>query len=166
MDELIKTFHVDYKLLIAQMVNFAVVVAVLYKFAYKPLLLKMEERTGTIEKGLANAKKAEEKLENAISQREDKIDEAKKEARGIIEAAQKQAEKNKEEVVVQAKEDAEKVVQQAKKQLQNEKEKIVAEIKSEVGTLVVAATKKIVDEKLDNKKDDELIEKTISEMKN
>lgn len=166
MDELIKTFHIDYKLLAAQMVNFAVVVAVLYKFAYKPLLKKMDERTGTIEKGLKDAKESGEKLELAMKEREEKIRETKKEARQIIEEAQEQAQKSQEEVVSQAKLDAEKVVEQAKKQIQNEKEKMVIEIKKEIGTLVVTATKKIIDEKMDNKKDEEMIAKTIGEMKN
>ena len=55
MEEIIKTFHIDWKLLIAQAVNFAIVVFALYKFAYKPLLKTMNERTAKIEQGLKDA---------------------------------------------------------------------------------------------------------------
>lgn len=166
MEELIKTFHIDYKLLSAQMVNFAIVIAVLYKFAYKPLLAKMDERSETIEKGLKDAQKAGEKLEAAAKERERHIQEAKKEARQIIDEAQKQSDRNKEDAVGQARVDAQRVVDQAKKQIQAEKEKMVVEIKKEIGTLVVAVAKKVIDEKLDGKKDEELIEKAIADVKN
>lgn len=166
MDELIKTFHIDVKMIAAQMINFAVVVFVLYKFAYKPLLQKMEERTNEIEKGLKDAKMAQEHLEDAEKKREERINQGKKEARKILEDAQKQADKNREEIVGQAKADAEKVVEHAKKQIQNEKEKVIVDIKKEIGGLVVAATSKIISEKMDDEKDEILVEKAINEMGN
>ncbi|MBT3356073.1 F0F1 ATP synthase subunit B [bacterium] len=166
MEELIKTFHIDYKMLAAQMVNFAIVIAVLYKFAYKPLLVKMDERSDTIEKGLNDAREAGEKLEAAAEEREKQIQEAKKEARQIIDQAQRQSDRNKEEAVGQARIDAQKVVDQAKKQIQAQKEKMVVEIKREVGMLVTLAVKKVINEKLDSKKDEELIEKAIADVKN
>lgn len=166
MNEIIETFHVDYKMLIAQMVNFAIILGVLYKFAYGPMIKHMDARTKLIEKGLDDAKKAGEKLETAAKERETKIQQTKKESRQIIEAAQLQAEKSKGEIVDQARIESEKVVEQAKGQIQNEKERMISEVKKEIGSLVVAATTKIVDEEVDEEKNSRLIAKTIAEAGN
>lgn len=166
MNEIIATFHVDYKMLIAQMVNFAIILGVLYKFAYGPMVKHMDERSKMIEKGLDDAKKAGENLAAAAKEREEKILQAKKESREIIEAAQVQAEKSKDEIVDLARIESEKVVQQAKEQIQNEKEKMIGEVKKEIGALVFAATAKIVEGEIDEEKNAKLIAKTIEEAGN
>ena len=78
MDELIKTFYIDWKLLIAQLVNFGIVLWVLYKFAIKPLSKTMDARTEEIEKSLEDAKKIEASLAQTETERQDKLDAAKK----------------------------------------------------------------------------------------
>ena len=60
MESIIKTFHIDWKLMIAQIINFAIVVGIIWYFAIRPLIKKMTERTKTIEKSLEDAKKIEE----------------------------------------------------------------------------------------------------------
>lgn len=166
MNEIIETFHIDYKMLIAQMINFAIILGVLYKFAYGPMVKHMDERSKLIEKGLDDAKKAGENLAAASKEREEKILQAKKEARQIIEDAQVQAEKSKDEIVDRARVESEKVVEQAKEQIQNEKEKMIVEVKKEIGTLVFAATAKIVEGEIDQEKNAKLIAKTIEEAGN
>jgi F-type H+-transporting ATPase subunit b len=83
MDGIIEAFHLDIKLIIAQLINFTIVLAVLYKLVYKPLLKTMNERTGKIEKGLKDAQESQAQLEKAEKTRDEKIKEAKKEARQI-----------------------------------------------------------------------------------
>ena len=104
MEEIIKTFHIDWKLLVAQAVNFAIVVFALYKFAYKPLLKSMNERTAKIEQGLKNAELSQQELAKAETGRKEEIIKAKKEARKIIEEAMEQANENQEKIVASAKE--------------------------------------------------------------
>lgn len=165
MDELIKTFHIDVKLLIAQVINFAIVVGVLYKFAYKPLLKHMNERSDVIDKGLKDAKEAQENLEKAEKAYNGKLVEAKKEARTILEEAQKQAEKNKQDMVDKAKEETEKVVTQAKTQIQNEKEKMLKEVKQEVGQLVVQVTEKVLTKELDAEAQERISKDALNSIK-
>ncbi len=62
MDSIISTFHIDWKIIIAQAVNFAVVFTVLYIFALKPLSKLMKERSEKIQKGIADAKRSDEML--------------------------------------------------------------------------------------------------------
>lgn len=161
MEELIKTFHIDYKILIAQVVNFTIVLFVLYKFAYGPLLKAMNDRTKRIEKGLKDAEEVGKKLQETEDREKEVLTNAKREAQSIIESAEKTALKNKEDLLEEAKKKSEEIVDNTRKQLEEEKKRMLSEIKSEVADLVVAATGKVIDEKMDDKKDKEIIERSI-----
>ena len=63
MDSIISTFHIDWKIIIAQMINFGVVFVVLYIYALKPLGKLMKERGEKIEAGINDAKKSGELLQ-------------------------------------------------------------------------------------------------------
>ncbi len=164
MEELIKTFHIDVKLLLAQMINFTVVIGVLYKFAYKPLLKNMKEREMVIKRGLDDALKAQQQIEEADKIREEKIIQAKKEARKIIEEAQKIAEKNKENFLVKTREEAEKIIKKAKEEIASQKSIAIKEAKKEVGELVVLLVEKILKEELTSEKKEELFRKALKEI--
>ncbi len=164
MDELIKTFHIDWKLLVAQIVNFAIVFWVLYKFALKPLMKTMDKRSKDIEKSLEDAKKIESNLLMSDQEREEKIKIAKKEASAIIESARGQGQKQAEEMVEKAKEEVKTVITDAKSQINNEKQIMLKEVKQEVGDLVVKTTKKVLGEAVDGKVDSELIKKSLDKI--
>ena len=122
MDSLIDTFHIDWRLIIAQMVNFGIVIIVLYKFAIKPLGKLMEERSAKIAGGLTDAKKHKELLGETEAEYKKVIAEARKESQELIAVAKKDAESVREDLIAKAKTDAEKVVTQGKAELEAEKE--------------------------------------------
>jgi F-type H+-transporting ATPase subunit b len=161
MQELFSKLGIDWKLLIAQIVNFLVLLFILWKFAYGPVLAMLEKRQKKIEKGLADADEAGKKLEESAEKQKEILKNARTEAKDIVEKAHIQAEKAKSEIASEAKVQAEKIITIAKAEIEQEKQKTIAEIKSEIGSLVVAATEKIVGEKIDEEKDRELIEKAI-----
>ena len=161
MGSLVETFHIDIKLLIAQAINFAIVFGVLYFFVLKPLMKVMGDRTKTIEKGLDDAKKIEKNLAKAEEDYKGKINEAKKEASGILTKAMEAAESRKKETVNKAKEEIGQVINQEKAKIQAEKGAVLKEIKKEVADLVVASLEKILKEKIDHKKDKEIIRELV-----
>ena len=161
MSELFTKLGINWKLLVAQVVNFLILLLVLYKFAYGPILKMLEKRTGKIEKGLKDAEAAEKKLKESQKKQEEILNKARREAQDIVEKAQARSEKTKSEILAEAKNQSDKIIADAKVQIKQEKEKSVAEIKSEIGGLVVAATEKVLSEKLDEKKDMEMIESVI-----
>ncbi len=161
MDSLIETFHIDYKLLIAQVINFAIVFFVLYYFALKPLMQTMKDRTAKIEKSLDDAKRVEEKLSKTEEDYEKELAKAKKEANEIINKAGVVAEKKKKEMLSNAKDEIGNIINKEKEKMQQEKAKTIKEIKKEVANLVVASLEKILGEKKDSKKNQELIKKII-----
>ena len=161
MDSLIETFHIDWRLLIAQIFNFAIVFAVLYWFAFKPLAKVMAERTAKIEKGLLDAKKVEEKLSQTQAEFNKALALAKKQANVILEKAAVDADARKQEMIARAKEEIGQIINQEKQKMQTEKAVTLKEIKKEVADLVIATVEKVLGEKIDEKKDREIIKKII-----
>jgi len=161
MDELVKTFHIDANLLLAQLANFAIVLFVLYKFTYKPILKTLNDRTGKIEKGLKDAEDAQNKLSEMEKKEKEVLAKAKEEGQKIISAAEATARKNKDELLLETKQQAEKLLAEAGKKIEEEKSKMIADVRSEVASLVVMATEKILNEKIDAEKDGELIKRAI-----
>lgn len=161
MEELIKTFHIDIKLIVAQLVNFAIVLFVLKKFAYGPVLKMMEERSAKIEKGVADAQDAGKKMIEIVEKEKAVLVEARKQAQEIVTNAQAVALKNKEEIVVEAKAQAEKILADSTKKIEQEKNQMMQEIKGQIAELVIAATGKVIGEKMDEAKDTDLIKNAI-----
>jgi F-type H+-transporting ATPase subunit b len=161
MESLIETFYIDWRLLIAQAVNFAIVFFVLYFFALKPLVKVMNERTRKIEKSLTDAKKVEENLARSEEEYKRKLAEAKKEANKIIEKAKDQAEEKKIQIITKAKEEVGKIINEEKVKIQREKAEVLKEIKREVADLVIMSVEKVLGKKIEKKEDKELIRRMV-----
>jgi F-type H+-transporting ATPase subunit b len=162
MEELIKTFHIDLKLIIAQLVNFGIVLFVLKKFAYGPVLKMMEERTDKIEKGMADAESAGKKILEIAEQEKTVLIEARKQAQEIVTKAEEIAKKNKEEIIIEAKNQSEKILADSAKKIEQEKNQMLQEIKGQIAELVIAATGKVLGEKMDSEKDKTIIDRAIN----
>ncbi|NUM25807.1 MAG: F0F1 ATP synthase subunit B [Candidatus Buchananbacteria bacterium] len=165
MAEIISTFHIDWKIIIAQLVNFALVVGVLWFFAFKPLAKTMNERTAKIEQGLRNAQAVEQQLKEAEREYQVVVTRAKKEAEGIIISAREMAETQRNETLTKTKTEAAKIIETAKGQLAAQKQQMVNDARTELAEIVALASEKIIAQKLTDKSNLELIEKTIKGVK-
>lgn len=161
--ELLDKLGIDWRLLVAQLVNFLILVLVLYKFLYKPLLKMLEGRKEKIEKGLRDAEQLGVELERTKELQAAEIQKAKQEARGIIEEAGKRAEAAGAETKLKTKAEVEKLITVAKNQMIEEKAKMMVEIKKETAELVIAVAEKVVGKIIDAKIQNKLIEDTLKE---
>ena len=161
MEELIKTFHIDIKLIIAQLVNFGIVLFVLKKYAYGPVLKMMQERTDKIEKGMADAEIAGKKILEIAEQEKTVLVEARRQAQEIVTKAEEIAKKNKEEIIVEAKNQSEKILSDSAKKIEQEKNQMLQEVKGQIADLIISATGKVIREKIDSEKDAQLIKNAI-----
>lgn len=164
MDSLITTFHIDLKLIIAQMINFAIVFFVLYRFALKPLGTLMDERQKTISQGLTDAKTNAETLEQTQKQYADALAQARKEASDIITTAKKDAELQKTLILESTKADANQILAQGTAQLAQEKTKMLADAKVELAGIVIAATEKVLEGTVKGSIESTLVTKSINEV--
>lgn len=139
-----QAFGVDWKSLIAQFVNFAILMFILYKLAYKPLLKFMKDRTEAIARGVEDAKRAKELMTNTKAEEEKILVAARKEAASIIESARVAAGEQAAAIVAQAKTEVVRVVAEGKEALATERANMLTQVKKDVITMVVASTEKIL----------------------
>ncbi|MFA6322471.1 MAG: F0F1 ATP synthase subunit B [Candidatus Buchananbacteria bacterium] len=165
MGEIISTFHLDLKLIIAQLVNFGVVVFVLWYFALKPLAKKMSERTETIEKSLADAKKIQDNLKDSDAEKSKIIKEARVESVKIIAESKKIADQEGKNSVEKAKMEVKKIVEESRQQITAEKQKMISEVRNEMADLIVLATTKVLGKMVDKKVDADLVQAALKEIK-
>jgi F-type H+-transporting ATPase subunit b len=162
MESIISTFHIDWKIIIAQAINFAVVFVVLYIFALKPLSKLMAERSEKIAKGIDDAKTNEKLLEETRAEYEAALVKARNEANKIFQDGKKEAEAKKVSMLEDAKKEVSTVIENGKKTLETEKTKMVEEAKKEIVALAMAATEKLISNKIDGS----FNEKTVKELSN
>lgn len=161
MESLISTFHIDLKLFIAQLINFAIVFSVLYFLAFKPLVKTMSERTEKIDQSLKDADEIEKRLALTEKERDDIMAAAKKQANLIMEEANARGEERRNELIAKAKEDIGQVINNEKAKIARDKAETLKEIKQEVSELVVLTVEKLLNEKMTGDKDRELIKKLL-----
>lgn len=147
MEEFVETFHIDWKLMIAQIINFGLVFLVFYFLAAKPLRKLMKERTEEIEGGLTNAKTNEELLKATKSEYDSALQKARLEADAIFNESKKEVVKKREEMIENAKKEVATMIDIGKKSLEQEKIKMVNDAKNELASLAILAAEKIMHQK-------------------
>jgi len=161
MDELIKTFHIDWMLMLAQIINFAIVFFVVWRFALKPIMKTMGERNQTIEKSLEQAKAIESELARTTEETQKQMTIARQEATAVINKASQQAEEKKQQVLTETEGKVAQLVAQAKQQIEMEKKEMVEQAKKELADLVVEASTKVLGKKIDAKEDSRIINDSL-----
>ncbi len=154
---------VNWKLLIVQGLAFLVLVAVLRKFVYPVLIKSIDSHRSQIEAGLEEAKKSHLELEKAEAKAADLLAEARKDADAVLARSQQEAAVLLQEAEAKAKVRAERLMADAAVKLDAEVNKARRALKHEAAQLVSQATERILHEKLDSKKDAQLIEQSLSE---
>lgn len=139
---------VNWKLFVAQLLNFGVVLFIMWKWVYTPLLKIIDARTAKIGQGLKDAEAAAAAKSGAERESETAILAARREAQRILEEAQKASEAQRAELKAKTQAELAALVQQGKETLAAEKEKMVREARTEIAELAVMAAGKALGEKL------------------
>ncbi len=163
MSEMLIKLGLDGKLFIAQLVNFLILFLVLRAFAWKPLVMALEQRRGKIKQGIANADQADRKLAELEIEREEVLAKARTEALRILDQADQKAQGLKEEKLKMAKQEIESQVNDAKEQIMGERAASYNALKQDIAKLITAATGKIVTD-LDEKAHEKLIQAAIQDL--
>lgn len=143
--------------LIAQILNFLILLAILAKFAYKPLLNVMEERRNRIANDLDSAEKTRLEAESLKAEYTKQLADARQQATEIVEKANKIAQNLHDEMVEQARVEKEEMMASAKERIEQEKQQAMLDIRSEVIALSTMIAGKIVDQKLNSAEDQKMV---------
>jgi F-type H+-transporting ATPase subunit b len=158
------TLGINVKIFLAQLLNFTVVLIVLWRFAYKPIVKLLDDRQKKVEKSLKDAADVEKRVKQLEEERKEVLLQARHEARVALEKAQGDAEARKAEMLAKAKEEVSGVVRQGKVQLQAEKEAMLRDARQEIVQLAVESARKILEESVTEKKSQALAEEVIENM--
>lgn len=142
--EVLAKLGVDWKLLIAQAINFVVLLFVLKRYAYGPILRALEARTKKIEQGLKDAAASEEKLASTVEEEKRIMAAAREEARDILVRAETSAKERDGKMLLETKAKIDKMITDADAHLAEEKARLVREAKAELSGLIVTATGRVL----------------------
>jgi len=148
-----------------QLLNFLVVLLIVWFLVLKPLTKKLDERKKIIDESLDRAKAIETKMGMAERLAQEKTTEARQVGDQIVARSHEEARALSEKMRIEAKKEIAQLVGQAKAQLQEEKIQTMAELKRKTGVLAIAIAEKILAEKIDSKKDAAIIERAVNAMR-
>ena len=164
MGEIARTFGVDWVHLGAQMISFGIVCAVLYAFAYKPILKMLEARRQQIASGLANAAKIKAELDHIEVQRQDVLTKAGADGKQLVDDARAAAARVQAEETRKATVAAEQIVARAHEAAERDRAEMLTELRREVGRLVVQTTASVTGKVLTPEDHRRLAEETARQL--
>lgn len=148
MEEIIKVFGINWKLIAIQAVNFGILLYILNRFLYRPLFRVIEERREKIRRGVEDADNAAAKLTSAEEERRRILSETARTAEASLEAAKKHAEEERSKILKATAEDKARMFARAAYEAQEEKKRVIEEGKEEIARISVLAAEKILRQKV------------------
>lgn len=164
MDETIRSLGIYWPKLIAQTINFGIVLFVLWKFAYRPVLAMLDLRREKIAEGITNAEKIKAELARTEAARQEVLNQANTQATRLIEEARAAAARVQEVETQKAIAAAEQIIAKAREAAAQDHARMLAELRREVGRLVVQTTAKVTGKILTLDDQQKLIEETNTQL--
>jgi F-type H+-transporting ATPase subunit b len=156
--------NLDPGMMVWAWITFGVLLFILYKVAWKPILSNIDKREKTIQESLNKAQKAQEEAELLLEKHEQLMKNAEREAQNLLKENRELSEKSREEIINEAHAGAQNILDKAKAEIEKEKESALLALKAEIADLTIAATKKIIGEALDETKHRKLVDDFIQKM--
>lgn len=151
-------------LMIWTILIFIILLIILKKYAWKPLLKSLKDRELGIKDSIEKAEQLKQESEKILAQNKDLLAKADEEARKVISEGKEMAEKLRNEIINKTQEDSQRILNQAKSEIEREKIAALNELKGEIASLAVQAAGKIIDENLDKDKQMKIINSFINQI--
>ncbi len=144
-----------------QLLAFIILLALLKKYAWAPLVKLMKDREEHVASEIESAEKARKEANELLQEYKELMKNARVEAQQFIENAKKQGESQYKEIIEQAREEAERIKESARLEIQSEKEKAVHELREQVASLSVMIASKVIEKELSEEDQEALIQEYI-----
>ncbi len=149
--------------LLAQVVNVAVLFVLLYLFAYKPVMRMLDERSRRIKESLVQADSVKEQAAHAETEVKKQLEAASRDGQEKIARAVQIGEEVKQKAQLEARQEAEALITRARSEIHRERDEAIDEVRKEVADLTILAAEKVIDQSLDKKAHRQLIDKVLAE---
>ncbi|MDO8549980.1 MAG: F0F1 ATP synthase subunit B [Ignavibacteria bacterium] len=151
-------------LIIWTVVTFIILLFILKRVAWKPILSALDQRETAIKDSLEKAEKAKEEAQKVLQENQASLLKAEEESKKIIEQSRQYAEKLKDQMIKESKEQAQKIVDDASAQIDQKKEAAFNELKTKVAEIAIQAAEKILHENLDKDSHKKLVDRYIEDI--
>jgi F-type H+-transporting ATPase subunit b len=148
--------------LLYQLINFIIVIGILYALLYKRVVAMLNERTERIEQSLKDADQVKQQLANAKRDYDAEIAKARQEATSILAQAQERAKTQESEIIAQAREEGEHIRAEMRDQARQERDQMMREVKEQVAELVTLTATRVLQAELKSSGHDRLIEESLT----
>jgi F-type H+-transporting ATPase subunit b len=162
--ELLEQLGIKPLSLLAQIVNFGILLLILWRFLYKPMLKVLSDRRNRIEKSLKDAQQIEEDLESSRAKAQQIVVSANERASQVVAGVEQEAEAKRIEKLRAAESEATQIFKRAEESLKEERARIKRELQAETLTLVTQATERVVANGIDPKTQKRLIDEALKEL--
>ena len=163
MDKAVEALGLNLPQLIAQIVNFFVLLVILRLVAYKPILRMLDERKQKIAEGLNAAEIARAEAASAQANIQAQLDVARKEGQEIVANAQNIATRIQADAREQSTKDREASLERARSEIQMERDRAIADLRGEFADITVKAAEKVINQSLDRQAHQRVIDETLAE---
>jgi F-type H+-transporting ATPase subunit b len=154
----------DPGLFIWTILTFLVLLALLAKFAWKPLLAALESRQDGIKKSLEDADKAKQELARLHQESAKILEQARVEANSILSKTREDGERLREDLKAKAKEEADTLIRNAEQQIQLQTRQALQQVRNEVADISVMIASKLLERNLGKEDNDRLISETLKQI--
>ena len=164
MQDLIRELGIKWPSLVAQIVNFGILFALLYVLAYKRVLKILDERSQKIRDSIGQTERIREQAEQAEDESKRRIEAASKEGQEIIARAVRAGEEIRQQAQQEARHEGDSLLTKARGEIQRERDEAIGELRREFADLTIQVAEKVIERSLDKEAHRQLIEKTLDEM--
>ena len=154
---------INLPLLLAQLINVAILFGLLYLVAYKPIMKMLDERSRKIKESMEQTEYIKQQAERAEVEAKKRIDAAAKEGQEAVARAVRTGEEVKREAQQQARQEAEALIGRARTEIQRERDEAIDDLRKEFADITIMAAGKVIDRTLDKKAHREIIKKVLDE---
>jgi F-type H+-transporting ATPase subunit b len=155
--------HINSGDIIFQLLMFIILLALLKKYAWGPLVGIMKQREDHIANEIEAAEKSRVEANKFLEETRQELKKAREDAQALIENAKKQGERQKDEIIAAARQEAERLKESAKAEINRQKEQAVAELREQVASLSVLIASKVIEKELSEQDQEKLIQDFIKE---
>ncbi|MFH1140464.1 MAG: F0F1 ATP synthase subunit B [Chloroflexota bacterium] len=149
--------------LVVYLVNFTILLGILYAVGYKPILRMLDQRSQRIRESLEQAERIQKESAERQAAMQIQLQEARREGQALIEQARQSAEQYREEERERARQQANAFVERARAGIQRERDNAIEEVRSQFADLAITAAERVIRRSLDRDAHKELIDQVLEE---
>ena len=145
-------------------ITFIVLLIILKKFAWKPILTALDQRENAIRESLEKAEQAKLDAQNVLEQNQASLAKAEEESKKIVEQSRQYAEKLKDQILQDSRDQARKMINEASNEIERKKDAALDDLKTQVAEIAIKAAEKILKENLNEEMQKKIVNKYIGEI--